>query len=74
MEMADVNDLILVGIPTDIILTAGIPANNVVTFSAERGVIKIEDTGVSEEEMAQYDFESDCDECCEKNKKEREVV
>lgn len=47
MAIADLNDLILVGIPTEIMLTAGIPNNNVINFSAERGIIVIEDTGMT---------------------------
>ncbi|MCQ4022865.1 hypothetical protein [Ruminococcus sp. zg-924] len=74
MEIADVNDLIIVGIPTDIILTAGIPANNAVNFSAKKGVIIIEDTGMTAEEMAQSDCDCICDERREKLEKESEDV
>lgn len=73
MAMADFNDIIPVGIPTEIILTAGIPANNVVTFSAKRGVIIIEDTGKTAEEMAQSECDCICDECREKLNNEREA-
>lgn len=74
MAIADLNDLILVGIPTEIMLTAGIPNNNVINFTAERGIIVIEDTGMTAEEMAQVGGECICDECREKLEKEEEEV
>ncbi len=74
MAIADLNDLILIGIPTEIMLTAGIPYNNVINFSAERGIIVIEDTGMTAEEMMQAGSERICDECREKLEKEREEV
>lgn len=39
-EFANFNDMALVCIPVEILLTAKIPAHNVVTFSAKQGVIK----------------------------------
>lgn len=73
MAIADVNDLIIVGIPLEIILTAGIPANNAVNFSAKKGVIIIEDTGMTAEETEQSDSDFICDECSDKPEKESEA-
>lgn len=42
-EFADFNDMALVCIPVEILLTANIPVHNVVTFAAKQGVIVIED-------------------------------
>ncbi len=65
------NDTILVGIPRKILSTANIPESNVVTFSARKGVIMIEDTGMTAEEMEQSGCDCICDECRRKMLNER---
>ena len=65
------NDTILVGIPRKILTTANIPESNVVTFSARRGVITIEDTGMTAEEMEQSGCDCICDDCRRKIMNER---
>lgn len=67
------NNTILVGIPRKILSTANIPESNVVTFSARRGVIKIEDTGLTAEEMEQSGCDCICEECRERLMKERGI-
>ena len=65
------NDTIPVGIPRKVLITAGIPERNVVTFSAKKGVITIEDTGMTAEEMAQCGCDFVCEECRKRMTTER---
>ena len=68
------NGTIAVGIPRKVFITAGIPDNNVVTFSAKKGIITIEDTGMTAEEMVQCGCDCVCDECRERLMKERGII
>ncbi|SCY00108.1 hypothetical protein [Ruminococcus sp. YE282] len=70
-EFADFNDMALVCIPVEILLTAKIPAHNVVTFSAKQGVIVIQDSGMTSEEMKQCGCDCVCEECREKMTRQR---
>ena len=72
MAIADVNDLILVGIPTKVIKTAGISFTNEMHFSARKGIIIIEETGKTAEETEQSGSDYNCDECRDKIENERE--
>lgn len=65
------NDTIPVGIPRKVLITAGIPERNVVTFSARKGIITIEDTGMTAEEMAQCGCDLVCEECRKRMTTER---
>ena len=65
------NDTIPVGIPRKVLITAGIPERNVVTFSARKGIITIEDTGMTAEEMAQCGCDFVCEECRKRMTTER---
>lgn len=67
------NDTIPVGIPRKVLITAGIPDHNVVTFSARKGIITIEDTGMTAEEMEQCGCDCVCGECRERMMKERGI-
>lgn len=73
MAIADVNDLILVGIPTKVIRTAGISFTNEMHFSAREGIIIIEETGKTAEETEQSGNDHISDECREKLENEREA-
>ena len=73
MAIADVNDLILVGIPTKVIRTAGISFTNEMHFSARKGSIIIEETGKTAEETEQSGNDHISDECREKLENEREA-
>ncbi len=66
-----INTTVPVGIPRKILAVAAIPDNNVVTFSARKGVITIEDTGMTAEEMAQCGCDCICEECLKKMTAER---
>lgn len=67
----EMNSTIPVGIPRRILAAAAIPDNNVVTFSAKKGVITIEDTGMTAEEMAQCGCDLVCEECRKRMTTER---
>ncbi len=69
----EMNSTIPVGIPRRILAAAAIPDNNVVTFSAKKGVITIEDTGMTAEEMEQCGCDCVCGECRERMMKERGI-
>ena len=69
----EMNSTIHVGIPRRILAAAAIPDNNVVTFSAKKGVITIEDTGMTADEMTQCGCNCICDECRERMMKERGI-
>ena len=73
MAIADVNDLILVGIPTKVIRTAGISFTNEMHFSARKGIIIIEETGKTAEETEQSGNDHISDQCREKLENEREA-
>lgn len=73
MAIADVNDLILVGIPTKVIRTAGISFTNEMHFSARKGIIIIEETGKTAEETEQSGNDHISDEYREKLENEREA-
>lgn len=70
-EFADFNDMALVCIPVEILLTANIPARNVVTFAAKQGVIVIEGFGMTSEEMEQCGCNGVCEECRKKTTRQR---
>lgn len=65
------NDTIPIGIPRKVLITAGIPDRNVVTFSARKGIITIEDTGMTAEEMEQCGCDFVCEECRKRMTTER---
>lgn len=67
----EMNSTIPVGIPRRILAAAAIPYNNVVTFSAKKGVITIEDTGMTAEEMAQCGCDFVCEQCRKRMTTER---
>ena len=67
----EMNSTIPVGIPRRILAAAGIAERNVVTFSARKGVITIQDTGMTAEEMAQCGCNFVCDECRKRMTTER---
>ena len=70
-EFADFNDMALVCIPVEILLTAKIPAHNVVTFSAKQGVIVIQDSGMTSEEMKHCGCNGVSEECRKKTTRQR---